>query len=109
MAAVDSQARTREVRLTFVGKQAPTARPLVGTAGQLRWSDPRLHIPGNVLVPRADSLGVFVVDGGVARYVPVAGAQAGRASPVDLDESQLVITQGQYGLQDGDPVEVTAR
>ena len=97
--AINSETRNREVRLLFQGEPA-----LPGAAGKLVWRDPRPHVPGNLLVGRGGSLGVFIVNGGHARFLPLALAQPGRASPADLPEMANIVTEGRYALQDGDPV-----
>ncbi|MGR8920058.1 MAG: efflux RND transporter periplasmic adaptor subunit [Gammaproteobacteria bacterium] len=99
VAAVNTETRNRELRLGFVD-----ARPLVGSAGQLSWRDARRHVPGRVLVRREESLGLFLVAAGVARFVPLPAAQAGRAAPVTLDGDARVVVEGQFGLVDGQAV-----
>jgi len=97
--ALDPETRNREVRLDFTGE-----RPLVGSAGDLAWRDPLPHVPGQVLVRRDDTLGLFVVEEGRARFLAVAGAQAGRATAVDLPADTLIVTEGQFALSDGQAV-----
>lgn len=101
--AVNTKARNREARLVFTGE-----RPLSGAAGQLVWRHPEPHVPGRALVRREDELGIFVVDGERARFVPLPAAEAGRASPVALPGDARVIVEGQFALTDGAPVLVEA-
>lgn len=101
VAAITTATRTRELRLRFTG-----AHPLSGTAGELEWRDARPHVPGSVLVQRGDALGLFVVADGHARFTALPAAQAGRPSAVALPDEALVVTEGQYGLNDGDSVEL---
>ena len=55
---------------------------------------------------RGDALGLFVVADGHARFAALPAAQAGRPSAVALPDDALVVTEGQYGLNDGDSVEL---
>ena len=98
---VNTQTRNREARLLF-----SNAAALPGAAGKLVWQDNRPHISARLLVRRQDSLGVFIVDKGRARFHALPGAQQGRAAPTALPPDTRVVTEGQYGLQDGEAVEV---
>ena len=97
---VSQPARTVEVRL------APQAAAVVGSAGQLRWRDPRQHLPAALLVQRERRLGVFVVEAGKAKFVPLPDAQEGRAAPVSLPPQAQVVVSGQAALRDGQAVAV---
>lgn len=95
--AVNLAARTREARFNF-GKTAPAP----GSNGVLRWRDPRAYLPADYLVARNRRLGVFVLDGSIARFVPLAEAQEGRpAAADDLPAHTRIITDGRFQLQDG--------
>lgn len=98
---IDRASRSREARLGFVD-DATAAPP--GTAGRLLWRDPRPAVPPNVVVRRSGELGVFVVEDGRARFVPLPQAQEGRAAVVALPPRTLVVDEGQGAVQDGDPV-----
>lgn len=101
VAALDPQARSREVRLEFVEQTV-----LPGTAGRVVWQDARPHVPADLLVQRAGQLGVFVVDGRQARFVALPGASEGSPALADsLKDGVRLITDGRYGLQDGDAIE----
>lgn len=106
--AVQAATRTREARLAFV-ESAPPA----GTEGRLHWKDPQPHLPAELIVQRgrngASVFGVFVVDAGRAKLVPIAQAQAGRPAPSPLPAAAQVVVAGQAALQDGQPVDATAR
>jgi len=99
---VTAPARTVEVRLQ---PQAGSAAPVTGSAGVLRWVDERPHVPPTLLVQRDRTLGVFVVEQGRARFIPVPGAQEGRAAPVELSANAQIVVQGQAALRDGMPVQ----
>ncbi len=89
--------RTQTARLGFVGAQQAAA----GSSGVLRWNDPTPHVPVGLMVQRGDALGIFVKEAGRARFVPLPGAQEGRATPVGLPGDTLVVVQGQASLRDG--------
>jgi len=99
VAVIDSDTRNRELRLDFAAE-----RPLRGSAGQLVWRDPRPHVPGLVLVERDATFGLFVVANGHAQFVPLPAAQPGRATPVTLAADSQIVTEGHYGLRDGQAV-----
>lgn len=96
---VDPSARTRIARLRFVGDPAPP-----GSSGLLRWNASGHAVPAELLVERGGRLGVFVVEGGSARFFAVEGAQSGRAAQVSLPADTVIVTSGQQSLQDGMPV-----
>lgn len=95
--AMNLASRTREARFGFA-KAAPTP----GSSGVLRWRDPRPFVPADYLISRAGRLGVFVVSGKTARFVPLPGAQEGRPAPAGpLPGDAALITEGRFALQDG--------
>jgi RND family efflux transporter MFP subunit len=94
-ATVTAPARTVEVRL------APQQPVVIGSAGQLRWTDQRPHLPASLLVQREGRLGVFVVEAGKARFVHLPQAQEGRAAAAELAPQALVVVSGQAALRDG--------
>lgn len=101
--AMNLASRTREARFGFA-KAAPTP----GSSGVLRWRDPRPFVPADYLISRAGRLGVFVVSGKTARFVPLPGAQEGRPAPAGpLPGDAALITEGRFALQDG--MAVTSR
>lgn len=97
---LSSPARTAEVRLTA----ADAREQLVpGRDGRLQWHDPRPHVPAALLVLRDGKLGVFSAEQGRARFVPLAGAQEGRAAPApQLGATLVLVVAGQQALRDGD-------
>ncbi len=98
-AVVASATRTREGRFAFVGDVA-----LPGTAGTLRWDDPRPHLPPDVLVRRDGRLGVFALVDGTARFIAVPRAQEGRAAATTIPAVTRIVVTGQASLQDGQRV-----
>lgn len=93
--AINTRSRNQEVRLLFDNEKA-----LPGAAGQLSWRAELPHVPGKLLVRRGDNFGVFVVERGQARFNVVHDAQPGRPVRIDLPPDTLLITEGQYILQD---------
>jgi RND family efflux transporter MFP subunit len=106
--AVQAATRTREARLAFAA-DAPAA----GTEGRLHWRDPRPHLPAELIVQRvrdgSTAFGVFVADGGRAKFVPIAGAQAGRPAASPLAANAPVVVSGQAALQDGQAIDAAAK
>ncbi len=93
--------RARPARFAFVGEPPPA-----GQNGELVWRVAGGQLPANLISRRQGGLGVFLVESGAARFLPLPGAQEGRPVPVELPAGALVIVQGQDRLQDGDPVQV---
>lgn len=98
---INARTRNREARLLF-----RDAAALPGAAGKLTWRDHRPHISARLLVRRQDELGVFIVTGGQARFHALPDAQPGRAAPTTLPSDTLLITEGQYNLNDAEAVRV---
>lgn len=97
--AVNTQTRNREVRLLFSDGAA-----LPGAAGKLIWRDDQPHVSAKLLVRRGDDFGIFINNSGTARFHVIAGAQQGRTTPVNLPLGTVVITEGQYRVEDGQPI-----
>ncbi|MBE0615677.1 MAG: efflux RND transporter periplasmic adaptor subunit [Burkholderiales bacterium] len=94
--AISPQARTREARLRFKGDPAAA-----GASGAVIWRDSQPHITADLVVRRDGALGVFVDEGGVARFHPIAGAQEGRLTAVALPREARIAVSGQLTLRDG--------
>jgi RND family efflux transporter MFP subunit len=102
---VDSQLRSREVRLEFSAEAA-----IPGSAGRIQWALPTLHVPPEYLVRRGESLGIFVKSGDEARFVALAGARDGQpAAYPDPQAGTLLIVDGRFGMKDGDSLRVVER
>lgn len=93
---IDTQGRTRRARFAFTD-QAPG----VGRSGELVWKVGSGLLPANLISRRDGELGVFVLEGGKARFYPLPAAQEGRPANVGLPDDSLVITLGRERLQDG--------
>ncbi len=72
------QQRTQQARLNFVGTPA-----LVGASGRLQWRDHRPSLPATYLQRRGGEMGIFILQQGEAVFIPLPGAQEGRAASVD--------------------------
>lgn len=94
--AIDRQARTLEARLRFTGAAAAP-----GAAGRVTWRDATPHLAPELLVRRDSRLGVFVDDGGTARFHALPEAQEGRPARADLPPGARVVVKGQLALKDG--------
>ncbi|MEW5967656.1 MAG: efflux RND transporter periplasmic adaptor subunit [Pseudomonadota bacterium] len=101
--ALSGASRTQEARLAFADK---AAKP--GATGQIQWQNATPHIPADLLVTRDGRLGVFVLEGGRANFKPIEGAQEGRPAPIDAAEDMVLITEGRFALQHGQPVKIQA-
>jgi len=96
---VNRGARSVEARFAFVAAIPPT-----GAEGRLVWRDPQAHLPAELLVRREARLGVFVDDGGRARFHPLPEATEGRPAASDLPANARIVVQGRYALRDGMPL-----
>lgn len=94
--AVNRDARNVEARLAFTGKRAAP-----GSDGRIVWRDHRPHLPADLVSRRDGRLGVFVIDGGRARFVPLPQAQEGRPAPAPLPPEAKIVIDGRHGLHDG--------
>lgn len=94
--AVNRESRSIEARLAFVGPA-----PAAGSEGRLVWREAQAHLPAELLVQREGRLGVFVVEGGKARFHALPQAQEGRPAPLDLPADARIVTQGRHAVQDG--------
>lgn len=97
--AIDDATRTHEVRAAFVGERAPS-----GADGRLQWTESAAHVPGELLVRRGKELGIFVARDGVARFVPLPGAQEGRPAAIGLASDTRIAVDGRNSLTDGQAV-----
>lgn len=99
--ALDPRSRSREVRLDFV---AEVAAP--GSSGRLQWHQATPHLPAEYLLRREGHYGVFVVREGKASFVKMDGAREGSHIAITLPGETQVITEGRFGLNHGDAVNV---
>ncbi|MBF0310935.1 MAG: efflux RND transporter periplasmic adaptor subunit [Magnetococcales bacterium] len=93
--------RTREARFTLDA----SPKPAPGVTGRLFWESAAATLPSYLLVKRDNRLGLFLLEGDIARFHPIQGAVEGQ--PVPFDDSlagRRVITDGREGLSDGQSV-----
>ena len=103
---IDPTSQTRLMRLNFTEKQ-----PLPGSNGRLQWMLPGNILPASMIVSRDEESGIFIVDQDPdskpsARFIALPGVKQGQPARVDLDLDTLVITDGRFGLTDGDLIVV---
>jgi len=96
---VDPVTQSRETRFRFTSRP-----PAVGSVGRLVWTVSESALPANFLSQRDRQIGVLVVNGEQAQFVPIADAREGRPAVVGLDPATFVITEGRHGLHDGDRI-----
>ncbi len=96
---VDKRARTQEVRFTFA-KQAA----LTGSSGRVVWQEPYGRLPIQYVVSRKGQLGLMQLENGKARFVVLPNAVEGQAPQVELPLDQLIIVEGQHGIEAGQDV-----
>ena len=102
---MESRIRSYEVRLEFTaGKAYP------GSAGRTEWLTPAPYVPAELLV-RRKGLGVFLAVDGRAKFIPLAGANAGQPAALgkSLTKDSTIIINGRFKINDGDAVRVIER
>lgn len=99
-ALINATNRNHQVRMIFSGQNA-----LSGAAGRLRWSSDTAHVPADMLTERDGNIGLFVSEDNKARFISITNARPGHPIAVDLPENTLIITDGRFGLTDGDLIE----
>jgi RND family efflux transporter MFP subunit len=95
---------TRKVRGRF---RFPDESAPIGSSGDVVWNEPSGLIPVSLIVQRGNTLGIFTVSDGRARFVAIPTAQEGRPAAVDLPVDTPIITSGHVRLQDGDAIQIT--
>ena len=82
--------RLSEARLAFKSRSASP-----GASGQVQWATPLPHLPPEVVLRRNGRLGLFVVEGGTPRFVPLPEAQEGRPAPANgLGKDATIVVKG---------------
>ena len=100
-----SQASDAKSRLHSLRVPLSDAAPVgPGASGNLIWRDSQPHLPAHLLVRREGTLGVFIANNGKAQFHAIPAAQEGQPVASDLPPQTPVVTAGQQGLQDGQPV-----
>jgi len=85
---IDVNTRSQEVRL-LLGQE----KVLPGTAGKLRWLDPRPSIPAKYIVKEDGQLGVYVVRDSGIEFVMLPQASPGRDVVVALPLDTVITTE----------------
>jgi len=102
---MESRIRSYEVRLEFTADKA-----YPGSAGRTEWLTPAPYVPAELLV-RRKGLGVFLAVDGRAKFIPLAGANAGQPAALakSLTKDSAIIINGRFKINDGDAVRVIER
>jgi RND family efflux transporter MFP subunit len=98
--AIGREARLVDVRLAFVDEAAAP-----GADGRILWRDPLPHLPAELVSKRGTAFGVFVLENGTARFLPLPQAQEGRPVPAPMLAGRRIIVDGRHGLVDGQAVQ----
>ncbi|MEZ5472606.1 MAG: efflux RND transporter periplasmic adaptor subunit [Marinicella sp.] len=98
---INQQSSVQQARFSIIGEL-----PVIGQTGQLTWQLEGSLLSADMVVKRKGQLGIFVVDGQQARFLPLNNAQEGRPVPIDTSKNWLVIVGGRERLQDGDDINV---
>ncbi len=100
--AQDTSARTREARLTFAAEL-----PHPGASGRIKWRSTDRYLPAEYVLQRDGQHGLFIAEGGNARFIPLPHAQEGRPARVDLPPDTRVIRDGRFALKNGQPLSIS--
>lgn len=99
--ALDVRERSQEIRLRFVNKSA-----LIGTTGNLTWTNHSPYLPAYLLVRRNNALGVFILNGKKTKFITILEAEEGSPVKSNLDQDSKIIIDGRFIIQDGVQVKV---
>ncbi|MDI3324311.1 efflux RND transporter periplasmic adaptor subunit [Pontibacterium granulatum] len=97
---INTQTRTREVRMRFTAKPA-----LTGASGRLVWRNHQQQIPAQYAVKREGVMGVMMWHQGKAKFLALPDALEGQALRVELPADTELIIEGQHSVQDGEAIE----
>jgi len=98
---IESLGRNREVRLQFTD-----GRAMPGSSGRLLWQSQQTYVPADLPVRRGDTLGLFTIEQGKARFIPLTRALEGHPTQVDLPANTLLVIEGRQALSDGAAIEL---
>lgn len=105
---IETHVRSREARFVFSDKTA-----IAGSTGRLRWQSPLSYLPAHLLQKRDGKNGYFIVENAndkkLAKFIPVSSAEEGRPLLFNGTPNTNIVTDGRYGLNDGDEVELTTQ
>lgn len=92
--ALNSATRMLEARLRFTSRKAAS-----GSDGRIEWHSSAMYLPPRYVVRREGRLGVFVVEQGKPRFVPLPQAEEGRPAEVEeMDGKTMIVVEGQDTL-----------
>ena len=108
-AIVDEVSQTREVRFHFQGQV-----PAPGTTGRLKWTLSGITVPATYVMHRQSASGqsengIFIVRSEAdttVTFLPLPEATVGQPITIDIDPNLLIVTDGRFGLEDGQTVEI---
>lgn len=103
---IDTSSRVVTARMGFIGNTDDGGAP-IGSSGELIWNESSGLIPVNLIVQRGLSLGVFVAENNVARFIAIPDAQEGRPATMKLPADTLIVSRGHTRLQDGDKLQIS--
>ena len=101
---LERTARTRLARFEFVDTHAPA-----GSTGTVSWLGSRLLLPAELMVKRDGQLGAFVADDGRARFVHAPDAEEGRPFLLRVEPDTQIVSRGQQGVNEGDPLPTSSQ
>ena len=99
---VNEKDRNQTVRLKFLKNKPP-----IGSAGTIMWRTNKPHVPVDLVVQRNGTLGVFIYAAEKVTFFELPHASEGNPAFIKLPLDTLVVHQGQYRLQDGQPVSIS--
>jgi RND family efflux transporter MFP subunit len=98
---IETDTRKLRGRFRFPDESAP-----IGSSGDVVWNEPSGLIPVSLIVQRGNTLGIFTVSDGRARFVAIPSAQEGRPASINLPVDTPIVTSGHVRLQDGDTIQI---
>jgi RND family efflux transporter MFP subunit len=103
----DSASRQARVEITVPNPESILKSGMFARVQiELGRAEQAVAVPTDAVIQRLDAYGVFVVEDGSARFVPVQRGieAAGWTQITDLEAGQTVVTLGHHLLSDGTPV-----
>lgn len=114
---IESNARSQEARFTFTEQH-----PIAGSAGRVKWESPTPYLPAFLLQRRNGHSGYFIVENDndkdnnsdnknnkKAKFITVPSAEEGRPILFNLSYDVQIITDGRYGVNDGDVITLSSK
>ncbi len=98
---IERGSRNRQLRFEFVDEPA-----VPGSDGRILWTDPRPALPADLILQRNGRMGVLAAVDGRAKFIELAGADAGRPFRADLPADTRLIIDGRRRLQPGAEIRI---